>query len=140
MTTRAAFLELALEQMGKPYRWGAKGIDAYDCSGLVTSCLHRLGGPDWRAFGNTDYLLANLPETHSPQPGDLCLYGAKNDASHVMVWLGSCGLVFGASGGGSKTTTTEIARAQNARVKVKSSHNYRPDFLGFRSLSQFLKE
>jgi murein DD-endopeptidase len=138
--SRSAYLKLALEQMGKPYRWGAKGIDLFDCSGLVTSCLHRLGGPDWRLTHNTDRLLLELPETHSPLPGDLCLYGAKNDANHVMLWLGSCGLVFGASGGGRDTASLEIARKQNACVKVKSSHEYRPDFLGFRSLSQFLKE
>lgn len=141
MTTRPEFLALALEQMGKPYLWGSKGPDAFDCSGLVSHCLFRVGGPDWRAFGNTDYLLTHLPATEDPKPGDLCLYGpSETDANHVMIWLGACGLVFGASNGNSDCTTLEIARTRRAFVKTKSSRFYRPGFLGFRSLAQYLKE
>jgi cell wall-associated NlpC family hydrolase len=31
----AAAIAFALNQVGKPYRWGATGHAAYDCSGLV---------------------------------------------------------------------------------------------------------
>ncbi|HPF71765.1 MAG TPA: C40 family peptidase, partial [Candidatus Krumholzibacteria bacterium] len=34
---------LALDQLGKPYRWGASGPDAFDCSGLVVHVFGELG-------------------------------------------------------------------------------------------------
>ena len=34
-TTEQA-LEIALDQTGKPYKWGGRGPDEFDCSGLIT--------------------------------------------------------------------------------------------------------
>lgn len=57
----------ARKHLGRPYVWGGKGLDlfdaerlvlepsiwapeeVFDCSGLVTTCLHELGLRDWRA-------------------------------------------------------------------------------------------
>ncbi|MBZ4371466.1 C40 family peptidase [Corallococcus sp. AS-1-6] len=158
MTTtsqRSAFLSLALEQMGAPYRWGAKGFRApgveqrlFDCSGLVTWCLHEVGGPDWRATHNTDRLwdvCAPVASEAELLPGDLVLYGragaktgdgrevTRPDPDHVMVYVGA-GVVVGASGGGSKTLTLADAQAAGARVKTQPRVAYRSDVLGFRRL------
>lgn len=141
-TPRARFLALVIEQMGAPYRWGSKGqvvrpgIRTFDCSGLVTWALHKVGGPDWRATHNTDRLWDECRRVDAPQPGDVVLYGAggaRPNPNHVMVCL-SDGLVLGASGGGSRTLTLADAEAQGARVKVFTSADYRPDRLGFRAL------
>lgn len=33
--TGSAVVARAIQELGKPYQWGAVGPDAYDCSGLV---------------------------------------------------------------------------------------------------------
>lgn len=142
-TPRARFLALCVEQMGAPYVWGSKGLVAgsirtFDCSGLVTWALLKVGGPDWRAFHNTDRLWAECVPTDTPRAGTLALYGPAGDPNHVMVHLGE-GVVLGASGGGSKTRSVGDAYAQGAAVKVKPHHTYRPDFLGWRELPFLLE-
>ncbi|WP_233583396.1 NlpC/P60 family protein [Corallococcus sp. CA053C] len=137
----AAFLSLVLAQMHSPYRWGAKGQRAaadgprlFDCSGLVTWCLHQVGGPDWRGTHNTDRLWDQCRPVASAadlQPGDLVLYGKAGDPDHVMVHVGA-GVVVGASGGGSRTLTLEDAVRADAKVKAFSRPEYRPGILGFR--------
>jgi cell wall-associated NlpC family hydrolase len=130
------FLKLALEQMNTHYLWGGKDPSSgLDCSGLVTYSLWRMGVADWRWTHNTDKLWLDLPKVDAPRPGDICLYGNKatNDPSHVMIYLTS-DLVFGAAGGDHTTVNTLIAQQQDARVKVKTSINYRSDLMGFRAL------
>ncbi|RYZ33361.1 MAG: peptidoglycan endopeptidase, partial [Myxococcaceae bacterium] len=104
--------------MHSPYRWGAKGQRAaadgprlFDCSGLVTWCLHQVGGPDWRMTHNTGRLWDACKPVASVadlQPGDLVLYGKEGDPDHVMVHVGA-GVMVGASGGGRRTLTLEDA-------------------------------
>lgn len=138
LAQRARFIALAVNCVGAPYLWGSKGakhagVQAFDCSGLVTWCLLRSGGPDWTRSHNTDTLLAKLAPVLTPRPGTLVLYGAGNDAQHVMVHLGD-GVVVGASGGGPSTTSLAMAAQHEARVKAFPWPDYRPDRLGFREL------
>jgi len=41
--TAAAAVAAALEQLGKPYRWGATGPGSFDCSGLTRWAFARAG-------------------------------------------------------------------------------------------------
>lgn len=72
---RAAFLYRALSLMYPPSRYGAKGERAangaqfFDCSVLVTWCLHQVGGPDWRTTHNMDW--ASDVCLHLPTSGTL---------------------------------------------------------------------
>lgn len=150
---RAAFLEFVLSKEGAPYCWpteenrysgkdllNAKYKDCYDCSGLVTAGLYAASGHklDWRGSTNASRLMRLLPETHDPRPGDLAFYGAgRNLVSHVMIVLGEKDRslqVYGACGGNHHTTSPEIAKKTGARVRARTSHTYRPDFLGFTRL------
>lgn len=146
---RALFLQQVLNQIGSPYRWGGKGeagaygpatySRTFDCSGLVTWAYHASGGPDWRSTHNTDRLLeACTPvEPGHEMPGDLAFYGTWDppttevhpDPSHVMVLAGAS-VVVGACGGDSSTTTLEAAAARGAKVRARTSMDYRKDFLG----------
>jgi cell wall-associated NlpC family hydrolase len=130
---RIAFLAWLKDQESKPYLWGQKGPDGFDCSGLVTAGLHAIGGPDWRQTHGSARLHAELPATNAPKPGDLVFYGATpKQVDHVMVWMGD-GTVFGASGGGSNCTTVQAAMALGACVHSKGDVHYRRDCVGFAS-------
>ena len=155
---RAAFMDLVLSKEGCPYVWGGKGfaqwtrtglqvhgfadaqnhpLECFDCAGLITSCLHTLGGQDWRAARGAHDLATLLPklsaeESINPLPGSVACYGHEDEAgltriSHVMLIVGD-GQVFGACQGGSDTLTPEIAKKQGARVRYRPRIRYRADF------------
>lgn len=154
---RDEFVERANSKLGSPYIWGGKGLyvfdaskglvahdfglEVFDCSGLVTDSLYRLGGKDWRGTHNAQSL-ADYLQVHItfPKAGDLAFYGPDwKDIRHVMIHRGD-GSVIGASGGNSSTTTLEAARKARAEVKLKFKSKYRPDFLGFKSIAPLVED
>ena len=74
----------ALAQRGKPYRWGAEGPLAFDCSGLTWAA--------WRAAGVTiprtaAGQLAGLPRVRGRlQPGDLLIYATAARPAGMWRW------------------------------------------------------
>jgi cell wall-associated NlpC family hydrolase len=77
----------ALRQRGKPYRWGAQGPHAFDCSGLTWAA--------WRAAGvaiprTAAGQLAGLPRVHGRlRPGDLVIYPSRGPSRrHVAMVVG----------------------------------------------------
>jgi len=77
----------ALRQRGKPYRWGAQGPHAFDCSGLTWAA--------WRAAGvaiprTAAGQLARLPRVRERlQPGDLVIYRSRGPSGrHVAMVVG----------------------------------------------------
>jgi cell wall-associated NlpC family hydrolase len=83
--TRA--VAFALRQRGKPYRWGAEGPRAFDCSGLTWAA--------WRAAGiaiprTAAGQLAGLPRVRSQlRPGDLLIYRSTGPTHrHVAMVVG----------------------------------------------------
>jgi cell wall-associated NlpC family hydrolase len=83
----ARAVAFAMRQRGKPYRWGAQGPGAFDCSGLTWAA--------WRAAGVTiprtaAGQLASLP--HVPgrlRPGDLVIYRTAGPTRrHVAMVVG----------------------------------------------------
>ncbi|MGW5972492.1 NlpC/P60 family protein [Streptomyces sp. NPDC055186] len=95
----------AVEQIGKPYEWGAEGPEAYDGAGLTSEA--------WGAAGTT------LPRTSREQwarlervaldelrPGDLVVYFPE--ATHVALYLGD-GMVVQAPRPGARVKVSPIA-------------------------------
>jgi cell wall-associated NlpC family hydrolase len=87
----AAAVRAALVQVGKPYRWGATGPDAFDCSGLVAwawaqagAALPRTAREQWSAGTHVD-------PAHT-LPGDLVFFasvaGDPGSIHHVGMYLG----------------------------------------------------
>lgn len=68
----------AYASLGKPYRSGAVGPDAFDCSGLVGFCLT---GKYKRVYVSGSFL--GMPRVDNPQPGDICV-----KPGHVGVYVG----------------------------------------------------
>jgi cell wall-associated NlpC family hydrolase len=80
----ARAVAFALGQRGKPYRWGAEGPHAFDCSGLTWA--------SWRAAGvaiprTAAGQLAGLPRARGRlQPGDLVVYASRGPSRrHVAM-------------------------------------------------------
>jgi hypothetical protein len=65
-------VSFALAQRGKPYRWGAEGPHAYDCSGLTWRAWQAAGINIPRTAAGQ---LAGLPQVRGRlRPGDLVIY------------------------------------------------------------------
>ncbi|WP_141314408.1 NlpC/P60 family protein [Streptomyces spinoverrucosus] len=81
-------VDFALQQLGKPYIWGATGPHSYDCSGLIQA-----------AYGHAD---VNIPRVTTKQaragtpvalsqlrPGDLVLFSHRSHNDHVGLYIGN---------------------------------------------------
>jgi cell wall-associated NlpC family hydrolase len=77
----------ALAQRGKPYRWGAAGPHAFDCSGLTWAAWQAAGVSIPRTAAGQ---LAGLPRVHGPlRPGDLVVYETDGPSRrHVAIVVG----------------------------------------------------
>ena len=105
----------ALGQRGKPYRWGAEGPQAFDCSGLTWAA--------WRAAGVTiprtaAGQLADLPRVRGRlQPGDLLIYRTDGPSRrHVAMVVGRDGMVE-ALGRGIPVRATSLRRGWLGAVR-----------------------
>jgi cell wall-associated NlpC family hydrolase len=81
----AAAVHFAAAQLGKPYRYGGTGPEAFDCSGLTQQA--------WRAAGvsiprttQTQAAVGAAVSVEHIQPGDLVIFYA--DRSHVGIYAG----------------------------------------------------
>jgi peptidoglycan DL-endopeptidase CwlO len=87
-SSRAArAVAFALDQRGKPYRWGAEGPGAYDCSGLTWAAWRQTGVVIPRTAAGQ---LAALPRVRGRlQPGDLVIYPSRGPTRrHVAMVVG----------------------------------------------------
>ncbi|UGY93617.1 NlpC/P60 family protein [Streptomyces gobiensis] len=98
-------VKYALEQLGKPYMWGAQGPDSFDCSGLTSQAwasadqvIPRTSQEQWRQLPRVP--LGKL------RPGDLVVY--FKDATHVAMYIGD-GKVVQAPRPGAKVKVSPVA-------------------------------
>jgi len=77
----------ALAQRGKPYRWGAEGPQAFDCSGLTWAAWRAAGIPIPRTAAGQ---LIGLPPIQGRlRPGDLLIYRTDGPSGrHVAMVVG----------------------------------------------------
>lgn len=84
---RVKAMKVALAQRGDPYRAGAAGPNAFDCSGLTKYSYGRLGRSLPRT---TDQLKASLASVTKSRraPGDIIIFHNGGDAYHAGIYLG----------------------------------------------------
>jgi cell wall-associated NlpC family hydrolase len=83
----ARAVAFALAQRGRPYRWGAEGPHAYDCSGLTWAAWRTAGVSIPRTAAGQ---LADLPRVRGQlRPGDLLIYRSRGPSRrHVAMVVG----------------------------------------------------
>ena len=112
---RKAAMTNALAKLGKPYRWGAVGPNAFDCSGLVKWSFGQAGRSLPRtsraqAGAGTPVSRANL------QPGDLVFF--YKPISHVGIYIGNNKIVH-ASRSGQPVKISDMSRMKfNRAVRI----------------------
>jgi cell wall-associated NlpC family hydrolase len=103
---RKAAVTNALGKIGKPYRWGAMGPNAFDCSGLVKWSFGNAG----RNLPRTSRAMASVGTPVSRanlQPGDLVFF--YQPISHVGIYIGD-GKIVHASRSGQPVKISDMSR------------------------------
>ncbi|MFJ3302929.1 NlpC/P60 family protein [Streptomyces sp. NPDC086549] len=98
-------MRYAVDQLGKPYQWGATGPASYDCSGLTSQAWEHAGTPIPRTSQEQWAHLRHVP-LREMRPGDLVVYFPQ--ATHVALYLGG-GMVVQAPRPGAQIKVSPIA-------------------------------
>jgi peptidoglycan DL-endopeptidase CwlO len=78
-------VQFALDQVGKPYVFGAAGPDSYDCSGLTMAAWAR-GGVSLPHSAADQYNYGHHVSRDQLQPGDLVFF--YQPIGHVTIYIG----------------------------------------------------
>lgn len=87
----SAAISFARAQIGEPYRWGAAGPNAWDCSGLTAGAWNA-GGTYLPHYSVAQYEQSTPLSAGQLQPGDLVFWGSSSDPSsiyHVALYAGN---------------------------------------------------
>jgi peptidoglycan DL-endopeptidase CwlO len=103
-------VQAALSQIGKPYKWGAAGPNAYDCSGL-TSWAWAQAGRSLPHSSRAQYASTTRVSRDDLQPGDLLFFGSP--IHHVAMYIGN-GRMVEASRSGTPIRVSSINRSDYA--------------------------
>jgi cell wall-associated NlpC family hydrolase len=82
---RRAAMSAALSKLGTPYRWGATGPNAFDCSGLVKWSFAKVG-KDLPRTSSAQSQVGKPVAKADLQPGDLVFF--YKPISHVGIYIG----------------------------------------------------
>ena len=107
-------VDKALEQVGKPYQYGANGPNSFDCSGL-TSYAWRAAGVDITRTSRSQWNATTRISRSEIQPGDLVFFsrdGTPGGIGHVAMYIGG-GDVVEASRSGVPVRTSSQAMSRS---------------------------
>ena len=86
----SAAVSFARAQIGEPYRWGAAGPNAWDCSGLTMGSW-KAGGISLPHYSVAQYTQSTAIASSALRPGDLVFWGSSSSPSsiyHVALYVG----------------------------------------------------
>jgi peptidoglycan DL-endopeptidase CwlO len=94
-----AVVQRALDQVGKPYVFGADGPGSFDCSGL-TMFAYQAGGVGLPHSSRAQYTMGKPVAYGAWQPGDLLFYGGSaGSIHHVAMYIGDGQIVHASHSG-----------------------------------------
>lgn len=80
-------IAFSLNQLNKPYKWGATGPSAYDCSGLSSAAYKQIGIDLPRTSYNQCFFGQRV-KGDDLRPGDLVFFRITKSSGHVGIYLG----------------------------------------------------
>lgn len=103
--TGAQALAEAKSQLGKPYKWGATGPSAFDCSGLMVWAFDQLGVDLPRTSQAQSQMDGEKVSKSDLQPGDIVFF--YSPVSHVGLYAGN-GKILHASTSGEPVKYSDV--------------------------------
>lgn len=104
----------AKRHLGKPYAWGGKGPNVFDCSGLTRYVFLQVTGKNIGDYTVPQEKAGEQISVAQAEPGDLYFWGAKGSTYHVAVAIGN----------------GQYIHAPNEKevVKINSTTYFKPSF------------
>jgi cell wall-associated NlpC family hydrolase len=105
--TYRKLMDVAMAQLGKPYVFGAKGPDSFDCSGFVQYCYKNALGKNLPGSAAMQAGSCNTVNAQDIKPGDLVFFQGtyKQGISHVGIYIGNNKMIHA---GGSEVHYSDI--------------------------------
>jgi cell wall-associated NlpC family hydrolase len=125
-------LRFARKQIGKPYRWGADGPNAYDCSGLVMAAWRKAGVKLPRVTYSQYRKVDRKVKFGDLKPGDLVFFHGR---SHVGLYVGHDKFLH-APHSGAKVRINKLG----SRRKKQFAGAVRPGAPAYKNFSESVKE
>ncbi|OEG13919.1 hypothetical protein BCR21_02700 [Enterococcus ureasiticus] len=104
----------AKRHLGKPYAWGGKGPNVFDCSGLTRYVFLQVTGKNIGDYTVPQEKAGEQISVDQAEPGDLYFWGTKGNTYHVAVAIGNGQYIH--------------APNENEVVKVNSITYFKPSF------------
>lgn len=104
----------ARKHLGKPYAWGGKGPNVFDCSGLTRYVYLQVTGKNIGDYTVPQEKAGEQITAAQAEPGDLYFWGAKGNTYHVAIAIGNGQYIH--------------APNENEVVKINSTAYFKPDF------------
>lgn len=83
-----AVIAIAEQQVGKPYVWGGKGPNSFDCSGLMYYAFLNGAGVNIGGWTVPQESSGTQVSLSALQPGDLLFWGGHGATYHVALYIG----------------------------------------------------
>ncbi|MDE3303578.1 cell wall hydrolase P75 [Lacticaseibacillus paracasei] len=83
-----AVISIAEQQIGKPYVWGGKGPNSFDCSGLMHYAFLNGAGVNIGGWTVPQESSGQQVSLSALQPGDLLFWGGHGSSYHVALYIG----------------------------------------------------
>ena len=83
-----AVIAIAEQQVGKPYVWGGKGPNSFDCSGLMYYAFLNGAGVNIGGWTVPQESSGTQVSLSALQPGDLLFWSSHGSTYHVALYIG----------------------------------------------------
>lgn len=123
MTIQDLAVQLAIEQLGKPYESAGQGPDKWDCSGLMIVIMQQLRrfplGQDVTARDLYKYFRSQSRTVFKPERGNIIFWGERIETISHCALVISPEVIIGANGRNEKAVTIEHIDYRKTKYNLK---------------------
>ncbi|QIL45887.1 hypothetical protein G7081_01650 [Vagococcus coleopterorum] len=114
----SAIVAEAMKHIGKPYVWGAKGPESFDCSGFTAYVYRAVTGKEIGGWTVPQESAGTVIPLSQAQAGDLLFWGPQGGTHHVAISTGGTGYVHAPTEGQTVTTSNFAWYSPDFAVRV----------------------